>query len=81
MKAKLGLETLGRSLGRARVKLGRGRSTVLGTIGSRQQQQAAGDTGERAEHELRKIDPGTEVQLPFGLHRNKIIIMIIDILI
>ena len=68
-------------MGRASVKLGKGRSTMLGTIGSRQQQQAAGDTRERAGHELRKIDPGTEVQLPFGLHRNKIVIMIIDILI
>ena len=37
--------------------------------------------GRGAGDEAKKADPGTEVQLPFGLCKNKIVIMIIDILI
>lgn len=80
VKAQERLETPDRRLERERVHLESWRSIVLAASDSRQYQDMHSGRCWGGWH-LRKTDLGTYIQLPFGLCRNRIVIMIIAIII
>lgn len=82
VKAKQRLESPDRRLERARAHLVRWRSTVLAASGSRNNKTCIqAEAGEVTVPMLRETGLGTYIQLPFGLCRNRIVIMVIAIII